>query len=82
MPVPLGRPLGLGMAWAEALAVPPEALFGGTLAVAVLDIDGSRTLPVWAAVVCFCIGKATGCGMLSVSRLRAQHSTNSYVPVL
>lgn len=60
-PEPLGLPFGLGIACAAVLAVPPEALLGVTLAVAVLDMDGRRTLPVCAAVVCFWMGTATGC---------------------
>ena len=62
-PEPFGRPLGLLMAAvAPSLAAPvaPAVLLGVTLAVAaVLDIEGRRTFPVWAAVVCFCIGMPT-----------------------
>lgn len=57
-PVPLGLPFGLGIVCVPVLAV-PDILVGGTLAVTGLETDGKRTLPVCAAVVCFCIGTAT-----------------------
>ena len=63
LPVPFGLPIRLGMGCAVPFVVPPEALLGVTLAVAVLDMEGSNTFPVWAAVVCFCIGMATGYSM-------------------